>query len=241
MIFNLYTLFLLITSAAVSLAGTYLNRNDLPLSSKVIFQSPMMENVYKDIVLSSKPINLKKYATAKPKNSPKDSKIYYIPIGPMPYHFAPVVNGNQQPLLPPTNPILNGPNVPPNFLQAFLQSFQQNPPQNYQQNRPQINYHPQPNYIPSAAANISPNKGQIPPQNVQLVNTVIAPSSHHQAPATPSSAMDLANTNMIRLNGHTYYFNGRPYRLKAYRAAPKLNVDKYNLNSHLFFNKNIIY
>ncbi|XP_055850415.1 uncharacterized protein LOC129914986 [Episyrphus balteatus] len=233
-----------------------MNKNDLPLSSKVIFQSPMVENVYKEFILSSKPINLKKYATAKPKHSLNDSKIYYIPIGPMPYHFShgpgydyqpyrlnSGVQGNKQPV-PPQHPIINGPNVPQNFLQAFLQNFQKNP-QNYLQKLPQnIQQNKQQNVPQNVQSNYRPNS--IVPNRPQIVQQIVPQSVPHNVIAsnsqpTPVPAVSLADTMMTRLNGHAYYFNGRPYNLKAYRASPKLNVDKHNLESHLFFNKNIIY
>ncbi|XP_037943587.1 protein Skeletor, isoforms B/C-like [Teleopsis dalmanni] len=58
------------------------------LASKVIYQSPLMEKIYKEFIVSSKPLSLRKYSSGlKQKKTKKDSRIYYIPIPPSPYRY----------------------------------------------------------------------------------------------------------------------------------------------------------
>lgn len=69
------------------------------LGSKMRFQSPSIENIYKDLIVSSKPLNLRKYSNRiKTKKNKKESRIYYIPIPPLPYRFIPGIGYDYQPM-----------------------------------------------------------------------------------------------------------------------------------------------
>uniref|UniRef100_A0A1A9WNM8 Uncharacterized protein n=1 Tax=Glossina brevipalpis TaxID=37001 RepID=A0A1A9WNM8_9MUSC len=69
------------------------------LASKLIFQSPSMDNILKEFIVSSKPLQLRKYSNhPKIKKSKKDSRIYFISIPPLPYRFIPGRGYDYQPL-----------------------------------------------------------------------------------------------------------------------------------------------
>ncbi|XP_034487029.1 uncharacterized protein LOC117791399 [Drosophila innubila] len=67
------------------------------LISKLLVQSPALDNVYMDYLVTSKPLNLRKYNN-KTKKTKKDSKIYFIPIPPLPYRYIPGIGYDYQPM-----------------------------------------------------------------------------------------------------------------------------------------------
>ncbi|KAH8278586.1 hypothetical protein KR018_005707 [Drosophila ironensis] len=76
------------------------------LPNRIVVQSPSLENVYMDYVVTSKPLNLRKYNKngSKTKKTKKDSKIYYIPVPPLPFRHIPGIGLDYQPMK--INPIL---------------------------------------------------------------------------------------------------------------------------------------
>lgn len=67
------------------------------LISKLLVQSPTLDNVYMDYLVTSKPLHLRKY-NSKTKKNKKDSKIYFIPIPPLPYRYIPGIGYDYQPM-----------------------------------------------------------------------------------------------------------------------------------------------
>ncbi|XP_062126627.1 uncharacterized protein LOC133839231 [Drosophila sulfurigaster albostrigata] len=67
------------------------------LISKLLVQSPTLDNVYMDYLVTSKPLHLRKY-NSKTKKTKKDSKIYFIPIPPLPYRYIPGIGYDYQPM-----------------------------------------------------------------------------------------------------------------------------------------------
>ncbi|EDW84724.1 uncharacterized protein Dwil_GK14266 [Drosophila willistoni] len=68
---------------------------------KLILQSPALDhNIYMDYVVTSKPLHLRKYNKngSKTKKTKKDSKIYYIPIPPLPFRHIPGIGLDYQPM-----------------------------------------------------------------------------------------------------------------------------------------------
>lgn len=70
------------------------------LISKLLVQSPSLDNVYMDYLVTSKPVYLRKYNKngSKTKKTKKDSKIYFIPIPPLPYRYIPGIGYDYQPM-----------------------------------------------------------------------------------------------------------------------------------------------
>ncbi|KAM8702964.1 hypothetical protein ACLKA7_005326 [Drosophila subpalustris] len=69
------------------------------LISKLVVQSPSLDNLYMDYLVTSRPLNLRKYNNNnKIKKSKKDSKIYFIPIPPLPYRYIPGIGFDYQPM-----------------------------------------------------------------------------------------------------------------------------------------------
>lgn len=71
------------------------------LISKLLVQSPALNNVYMDYLVTSKPLILRnKYNKngSKTKKTKKDSKIYFIPIPPLPYRYIPGIGYDYQPM-----------------------------------------------------------------------------------------------------------------------------------------------
>lgn len=223
---------LLITLIAAYIAPAFLvtsyviDRNALTdvvkspaLASKVIFQSPSVENIFKDFIVSSKPLSLSKYSTRpKTKKTKKDSRIYYIPIPPLPYRYIPGVGYDYQPMK--IKPLLVEPTtmeIPVTTEYFGYPGYRkpQNPYNNYQQQL-------QNSYYQSMAS-----------QEV----TTEAPVTKKPTPPTEA----VAESKVYRLERNDYYFNGRPFRLQVAHAGPKYNLTPQNLKSSFYFNKNIIY
>ncbi|XP_016959973.1 uncharacterized protein LOC108031247 isoform X2 [Drosophila biarmipes] len=76
------------------------------LANRIVVQSPSLDNLYMDYVVTSKPLNLRKYSKngSKTKKTKKDSKIYYIPVPPLPFRHIPGIGLDYQPMK--INPIL---------------------------------------------------------------------------------------------------------------------------------------
>ncbi|XP_041447496.1 uncharacterized protein LOC111068811 [Drosophila obscura] len=70
------------------------------LANSIVVQSPSLDNVYMDYVVTSKPLNLRKYNKngSKTKKTKKDSKIYYIPVPPLPFRHIPGIGLDYQPM-----------------------------------------------------------------------------------------------------------------------------------------------
>ncbi|XP_030080718.1 uncharacterized protein LOC111603612 [Drosophila hydei] len=70
------------------------------LVNKLVVQSPTLDNLYMDYLVTSHPLNLRKYNKngSKTKKTKKDSKIYFIPIPPLPYRYIPGVGYDYQPM-----------------------------------------------------------------------------------------------------------------------------------------------
>lgn len=181
--------------------------------SKVLFQSPSVENIYNDIIVSAKPLNLRKYSSRpKTKKNKKDSRIYYIPIPPLPYRFIPGIGYDYQPMK--INPLMVEPEGTPVAETVTYGTYKiPNPYQQYHQQL-QMSY-----YKPSMLM-----------QNYQTPTT--------QAPARNSPK---AESKVFRVDRDDYYFNGRPFRLQVAHAGPKYNLTPKNLKSSFYFDKNIIY
>ncbi|XP_017140041.1 uncharacterized protein LOC108154299 [Drosophila miranda] len=77
-----------------------------PLANRIVVQSPSLDNVYMDYLVTSKPLNLRKYNKngSKTKKTKKDSKIYYIPVPPLPFRHIPGIGLDYQPMK--INPII---------------------------------------------------------------------------------------------------------------------------------------
>ncbi|KAH8242796.1 hypothetical protein KR032_002168 [Drosophila birchii] len=88
---------------------SYGPRSEAPptrLGNRIVVQSPSLDNLYMDYVVTSKPLNLRKYNKngSKTKKTKKDSKIYYIPVPPLPFRHIPGIGLDYQPMK--INPIL---------------------------------------------------------------------------------------------------------------------------------------
>ena len=183
------------------------------LGSKILFPSPSVENIYKDIIVSSKPLNLRKYSNRpKTKKNKKDSRIYYIPIPALPYRFIPGIGYDYQPMK--INPLLVEPPGTPTAETVTYGSYKiPNPYQQYHQQL-QMSY-----YKPSMLM-----------QSYQTTTT--------EAPVRKTPK---AESKVFRVDRDDYYFNGRPFRLQVAHAGPKYNLTPKNLKSSFYFDKNIIY
>uniref|UniRef100_A0A1A9V8S5 Uncharacterized protein n=1 Tax=Glossina austeni TaxID=7395 RepID=A0A1A9V8S5_GLOAU len=92
---------MIINTNTLTATGTAINQPKARshLASKLIFQSPSMDNILKEFIVSSKPLQLRKYSNRpKIKKSKKDSRIYFIAIPPLPYRFVPGRGYDYQPL-----------------------------------------------------------------------------------------------------------------------------------------------
>uniref|UniRef100_A0A1I8PT74 Uncharacterized protein n=1 Tax=Stomoxys calcitrans TaxID=35570 RepID=A0A1I8PT74_STOCA len=209
------------------------------LSSKVIFQSPSVENILKEFIVSSKPLSLRKYSNRpKTKKTKKDSRIYYIPIPPLPYRYIPGIGYDYQPMK--IKPLLVEPSsladVPATTDYTPNYGTPQNPYKHYQQQLQNSYYqttmpggHQQHHYH-HQQQHQDVTSSQIP---VTVVPT--------KPPAPPLKPTDVAESKVYRLDRHDYYFNGRPFRLQVAHAGPKSRLTPQNLKSSFYFNKNIIY
>ncbi|KAI9578320.1 uncharacterized protein LOC119640756 [Glossina fuscipes] len=181
------------------------------LASKLIFQSPSMDNILKEFIVSSKPLQLRKYSNRpKIKKSKKDSRIYFIAIPPLPYRFVPGRGYDYQPLkIKPllldtrfSNKIMGDKNtLPTNFLQ-FEKSQQ-------------------------STTNVKAS------QKSYRIETATSPVS--------ATAKKPAESKIYNLDRADYHFNGRPTRLQAVHAAAKFKLKPEKLKANLFVDKNVIY
>lgn len=219
------------------------------LSSKLIYQSPSMENVYKEFIVSSKPLNLRKYSNRpKTKKTKKDSRIFYIPIPPLPYRYIPGVGYDYQPMK--IKPLLVD---PPEGAAEFVEmpmpmenvAYQKQPPQynynsNYQQQQQLQN-----SYYQSLPPSLSSAYLPAPIQSAASRPILPIAAQSNKQPfnsihGTESPAA-LQDSKIYRVDRNDYYFNGKPFRLQVAHAAPKYNLTPQNLKSSFYFNKNIIY
>ncbi|XP_046806416.1 uncharacterized protein LOC111690406 [Lucilia cuprina] len=199
-------------------ASTAQSTSSSYLGSKVIFQSPSVENIYKEMIVSSKPLNLRKYSTRpKTKKTKKDSRIYYIPIPPLPYRFLPGIGYDYQPMK--IKPLLMEPEVAVT-TEDYSDYKIPNPYKHYQQQL-------QMSYLKPLLAMQQQKQQQ---QNYQIPTTV-----------APVRKPPVAESKVFRVDRDDYYFNGRPFRLQVAHAGPKYNLTPQNLKSSFYFDKNIIY
>ncbi|XP_061392735.1 uncharacterized protein LOC133328197 [Musca vetustissima] len=211
-----------------------------PLTSKVIFESPSVENIFKDFIVSTKPLTLRKYSTRpKTKKTKKDSRIYYIPIPPMPYRFIPGIGYDYQPmkikplLVEPTSAVVEIPVTTtdyPSYGNYGGSSAMQNPYKNYHQQL-------QNSYLQASQQQQKPQYFDTSSKLPTFVDTTKPPAK----PTTTSPSSVKAESKVFRLDRNDYYFNGRPFRLQVAHAGPKYNLTPQNLKSSFYFNKNIIY
>lgn len=203
------------------------------LSSKVIFQSPSVENILKDFIVSTKPLQLRKYSNRpKTKKTKKDSRIYYIPIPPLPYRYIPGIGYDYQPMK--IKPLL----VEPTSLVEIPVTTDYPSFVNYgQPQNPYKNYHQQlQNSYYQASQAMSPQQLDKPQEsNGHKTNYETKPPTASTAPVA------VAESKVFHVNRHDYYFNGRPFRLQVAHAGPRYNLTPQNLKSSFYFNKNIIY
>ncbi|XP_004523486.1 uncharacterized protein LOC101455096 [Ceratitis capitata] len=200
------------------------------LASKVLFHSPSIANIYKEMIVSSKPLHLRKHGNgSKAKKTKKDSKIYYIPIPPMPYRYIPGVGLDYQPTK--IKPILQETPLASGSMTGL-----------------------------NEIAHVSSGNGGAPTISSQQTTTLNRKSENNLAVFNNDmAAYGGANINEIQVNPYRptvsvggeskfhrmdrgdYFFNGRPFRLQVAHAQPKNQLTPLNLKSKLYFNKKIIY
>ncbi|XP_065358202.1 uncharacterized protein LOC135952268 [Calliphora vicina] len=184
------------------------------LGSKVLFQSPSVENIYNELIVSSKPLNLRKYSNRpKTKKTKKDSRIYYIPIPPLPYRFIPGIGYDYQPMK--IKPLLVEPEAAVTTEKINYSGYKiPNPYKQYQQQLQMSYFKP-----------------------------LMAMQENYKIPTTqaPVRKPPVAESKVFRVDRDDYYFNGRPFRLQVAHAGPKYNLTPQNLKSSFYFDKNIIY
>ncbi|XP_017058169.1 uncharacterized protein LOC108099288 [Drosophila ficusphila] len=100
---------IILANLAAARPYSYGPRADVPptrLANRIVVQSPSLDNLYMDYVVTSKPLSLRKYNKngSKTKKTKKDSKIYYIPVPPLPFRHIPGIGLDYQPMK--INPIL---------------------------------------------------------------------------------------------------------------------------------------
>ncbi|KAM7360220.1 uncharacterized protein ACRADG_004162 [Cochliomyia hominivorax] len=228
----LFTIFLTIFATPAFLVTAYIidpNKLSNPstlqssppthLGSRVLFQSPSVENIYKDLFVSSKPINLRKYSNRlKTKKNKKESRIYYIPIPPLPYRFIPGIGYDYQPMK--IKPLLVEPDVAVTTEMNYSGYKIPNPYKQYHQQL-QMSY-----YKPSMLMH----------PKYEMIKTTTTTTTE-----APTRKPTVAESRVFRVDRDDYYFNGRPFRLQVAHAGPKYNLTPQNLKSSFYFDKNIIF
>ncbi|KAH8382037.1 hypothetical protein KR009_001562 [Drosophila setifemur] len=106
---------LILANLVIARPYSYGPRAEAPptrLGNRIVMQSPALDNLYMDYVVTSKPLNLRKYNKngSKTKKTKKDSKIYYIPVPPLPFRHIPGIGVDYQPMK--INPILQETEAP---------------------------------------------------------------------------------------------------------------------------------
>ncbi|XP_054747172.1 uncharacterized protein LOC129252988 [Anastrepha obliqua] len=206
------------------------------LASKVLFHSPSLANIYKDMIVSSKPLHLRKHGNGpKAKKTKKDSKIYYIPIPPMPYRYIPGVGLDYQPMK--INPILH--EVPlalssmaPNSM-AGLNQLAHVSSGNAGGSKISSNHH--------TSLNQMSENNHIPVGKESAHHGSASKNEIDVSASGPTAGNVAGESKVYRMHRGDYYFNGRPFRLQVAHAQPKNQLTPLNLKSKLYFNKKIIY
>ncbi|XP_050317558.1 uncharacterized protein LOC126751384 [Bactrocera neohumeralis] len=217
-----------------TLAGGYqinsdrLSKPTSAMAAKVLFHSPSLANIYKEMIVSSKPLSLRKYGNgSKVKKTKKDSKIYYIPIPPMPYRFIPGVGFDYQPMK--IKPIVKEPSSGMKPLNGAAQTSSSN------------------------AGKVTTNVDQHTATNQKTKNNWYRPvdngstnykiSNKKEIDIVANRPLDFigADSKLYLMDRGNYYFSGRPFRLQVAHAQPKNQLTSLNLKSKLYFNKKIIY
>ncbi|XP_037953853.1 uncharacterized protein LOC119683994 [Teleopsis dalmanni] len=195
------------------------------LASKVIYQSPLMEKIYKEFIVSSKPLSLRKYSSGlKQKKTKKDSRIYYIPIPPSPYRYIAGVGYDYQPMK--INPIMKD-TYP--IAGGASQKHHHHHHHYYQPYMP---------FVPTYPNTVKP---------LVNVDSSTMSSTSGNSNINKNNRIDTAvsgtngESKLHRLQRGDYLFNGRPFRLQVAHAKPKHQITPQNLKSKLYFNKNFIY
>ncbi|XP_075147767.1 uncharacterized protein LOC142221819 [Haematobia irritans] len=206
------------------------------LGSKVIFESPSVENILKEFIVSTKPLTLRKYPNRpKTKKTKKDSRIYYIPIPPLPYRYIPGIGYDYQPMK--IKPLLVEPSsLGDGPISTDFPNY--SPPQN-----PYKHYHQQlqNSFYQSGGPQQQQQLHHQKPHHESTFNQIPVAVVTTKPSPTPSKPSNVAESKVYRLDRHDYYFNGRPFRLQVAHAGPKYNLTPQNLKSSFYFNKNIIY
>ncbi|XP_067618062.1 uncharacterized protein [Eurosta solidaginis] len=199
-------------------SSQYLQRQPTSaLASKVVFHSPSLANIYKEMIVSSKPLLLRKHGNgSKAKKTKKDSKIYYIPIPAMPYRYIPGVGLDYQPMK--IKPILQEAPLGPGGMGSLNEIAHV-----------------------SSNGNVNQNTNTLS-GNVAYGGVGNALKNEFNLSGSKKLAEILSGeSKMNRMHRGNYYFNGRPFRLQVAHAQPKNQLTPLNFKSKLYFNKNIIY
>lgn len=228
-------LFTLLFALPSTLASGYTLNSDRQskltsvMASKILFHSPSLATIYKDMIVSSKPLNLRIYGNgSKVKKTKKDSKIYYIPIPPTPYRYIPGVGFHYQPM-----------KIKPILQEEALPSIGTN------------TSNEQMHMCTSNTEKTTANINQHPTQNQKTKHNWYRPVDNTNYGISSTKEIEIAankpigfvgnESKLYPMNHGNYYFNGRPFRLQVAHAQPKNRLTLLNLKSKLYFNKNIIY
>ncbi|XP_011186004.2 uncharacterized protein LOC105214336 [Zeugodacus cucurbitae] len=231
----LYTLLFTLPS---TLAGGYtfnserLSTPTSEIASKVLFHSPSLANIYKEMIVSSKPLNLRKYSNgSKVKKTKKDSKIYYIPIPPMPYRYIPGVGFDYQPMK--IKPILQEESSLPSSSLNGLNELTQMSAGSSEKATATINQ--------QTTLNQKTQNNWHSPVDYVSINYAIPNKKKIEIAANAPIDVAGGESKLYSMDRGNYYFNGRPFRLQVAHAQPKNLLTPLNLKSKLYFNKKIIY
>ncbi|XP_017476490.1 PREDICTED: uncharacterized protein LOC108366564 [Rhagoletis zephyria] len=203
------------------------------LASKVLFHSPSLANFYKDMIVSSKPLHLRKHGNGqKAKKTKKDSKIYYIPIPPMPYRYIPGVGLDYQPVK--IKPILQEAPLAAGSI-AGLNQIAHVSSSSSNAGGPTVNANQH-----AALSQLSENNNRTPVDS-KGASHGSANKNKLDVSANRLTSSVGGESKLYRMHRGDYYFNGRPFRLQVAHAQPKNQLTPLNFKSKLYFNKNIIY
>ncbi|XP_014088111.3 uncharacterized protein [Bactrocera oleae] len=224
----IFTLLFTLPSTLVdgyTISSDRLSKPTLAMDSKVLFHSPSLGNIYKEMIVSSKPLSLRKYSNgSKIKKTKKDSKIYYIPIPATPYRYIPGVGFDYQPMK--IEPILEKEAMPLSSMNPLNEGA---PTSSFNT----IDHH-------TASNQKTKNYWYRP---VDKDSTSYKISSKKKIDIVANRPLDFASveSKIYLMNRGHYYFSGRPLRLQVAHAQPKNQLTPHNLKSKLYFNKKIIY
>ncbi|XP_011212595.1 uncharacterized protein LOC105232574 [Bactrocera dorsalis] len=227
---------LLFTLPSTLVGGYTINSDRLSkptsaMASKVLFQSPSLANIYKEMIVSSKPLSLRKYGNgSKVKKTKKESKIYYIPIPPMPYRYIPGVGFDYQPMK--IKPIVQEEALPSSGMNPLNEAAQTSS-SNAGKATTTVDQH--------TATNQKTKNNWYRPVDNGSTNYKISNKNEFDIVANRPLDFIGADSKLYLMDRGNYYFSGRPFRLQVAHAQPKNQLTSLNLKSKLYFNKKIIY